>query len=80
MRTATNKTFTRHKLEQEQFKICCNNITLERVSEKKLVGVSTDENLTQNKHGYCQKTVTHIWNKVFKNGPSEICGIQPLKI
>ena len=21
----------------------------------------------------------NIWNKVFKNGPNEICGIQPLK-
>ena len=22
----------------------------------------------------------HIWNKVFKNGPSKICGTQPLKM
>ena len=26
------------------------------------------------------KYITNIWDKVFKNGPSKICGRQPLKI
>ena len=27
----------------------------------------------------CQTTSCDIWDKVFKNGPSKICGRQPLK-
>ena len=26
-----------------------------------------------------ERDFTHIWDKVFKNGPSDICGRQPLK-
>ena len=28
---------------------------------------------------YFRKNLHHRWNKVFKNGPSKICGRQPLK-
>ena len=42
--------FVRHQPKDEQVKICCNHITLERVSEWKLLGVTIDENLTLNKH------------------------------
>ena len=28
---------------------------------------------------YCHKELHFTWNKVFKNGPSNICGRQPLK-
>ena len=31
--------------------------------------------MTLNKHCY----LNNIWDKVFKNGPSKICGRQPLK-
>ena len=49
MQTTTNQMSTRHKVKDEEFKICCDSITRERVSGWKL-GVTIDENLTLNKH------------------------------
>lgn len=52
---------TWQKLEDEKLKIYCNNITLERVSEWKLVVATTDENLMLNEHvPLLLKTVTQI--------------------
>ena len=40
----------RHKLKDEQLQIRCNSTDLERVTEWKLLGLTTDEDLTLNNH------------------------------
>ena len=43
--------------------------------------IKTTNNLTyiSNQELRCQKPVSNIWDKVFKNGPNKICERQPLK-
>ena len=45
-----NQVYVQHKLRDQQFKVCCNNITLERAGEWKRLGVTTAENLKLNEH------------------------------
>ena len=42
------------------------------VSSTELLGIIMDDKLNFNLH------IGNIWDKVFKNGPSKICGRQPL--
>ena len=46
----TNQMFARNKLKDGQFKNSCNNISLERVSQWKVLRVAREKNLTLNKH------------------------------
>ena len=41
--------------------------------------VSRVSRRTRNLFAVCYNLLHHIWDKVFKNGPNEICGRQPLK-
>ena len=50
MLITSNQLSARHKLKDEQLKICCTNTELERVTEWKLLGLTIDENLTLNNH------------------------------
>lgn len=44
----TNQMSIQHELQDEQFKICCNHILLKRQCEWRLLGVTSDKNLTLN--------------------------------
>ena len=50
MLIASKQLAARHKLKDEQLQIRCNSTDLERVTEWKLLGLTTDENLTRNNH------------------------------
>ena len=50
MLLTTKHTPVWHKLRDEQFKIYCNGIKLEKVSEWKLLGITIDENLALSNH------------------------------
>ena len=50
MLIASKQLSVRHKLKDEQLQIRCNSTDLERVTEWKLLGLTTDENLTRNNH------------------------------
>ena len=47
---ASKQLSVRHKLKDEQLYICFYNTELERVTKWKLLGLTTDENLTLNNH------------------------------
>ena len=64
------------------YKIIC-SLPCICVSEKSMAALSGWEGLAQwlQSSEYCMKQdPTFIWGNVFKNGPSKICEIQPLKI
>ena len=50
MLISSNQLSARHKLKTEQLQICFNNIELERLTERKLLGLTIDGNLTLNNH------------------------------
>ena len=50
MLITSNQLSARHKLNDEQSRVCCNNTDLERLTEWKLLGLTIDENLTLNNH------------------------------
>ena len=50
MLISSNQLSARHKLKNEQLQICFNNIELERLTERKLLGLTIDGNLTLNNH------------------------------
>ena len=50
MLIASKQLSARHKLKDEQLQIRRNSTDLERVTEWKLLGLTTDENLTRNNH------------------------------
>ena len=44
-----------------------------------LVIITNELDIFQNKSFFITIFSEHIWDKLFKNGPSKICGRQPLK-
>ena len=50
MLISSNQLSARYKLKNEQLQICFNNIELERLTERKLLGLTIDGNLTLNNH------------------------------
>ena len=47
---STPQMFKHHQFKEEKTNVKCNNITLQRVSERKLLGITLDEHFHFDKH------------------------------